>query len=464
MVVPAHLGVCLLWFGCLGCLGCSHAFRYWFGVDGDSDTLESMSIDYLRCHQCEGPNRYLRNLIRPDNPPPASQTTTPSNLVLLHYGQARWNVLHLWDTLEAATNADEFATARRVAGIDATQEADVTTLFEHARERLLPFATADWARIWPSFVRDLSDLVSSLAPGALLQETMVGIAPALSVAPASPAVPALPKVLISAAESSSSPSPSPSLPSPVALPSPTGTSGPAHASLSGRDLSPQSARGSDVSRASRSVRSLPGRTGAPRLASSPGSTTATAAAAAAPIATIPAAVSPVMAPSVTGPIMSLKCPAGGVKHSARLARKASRVATALPKHPSPSSSGPRRRPSKSSSRGMQKLLPLFTHFGIGSSLKTRSLARRIAIEEVAVADDRRGKGKECAMTVLSDDEEDDEEDSEENFEKFPWPGIGGRNNDGDAGAGSSCTMDVSMLPVFESAGPMFGPIGAPPPY
>ena len=29
---------------------------------------------------------------------------TPSNLVLLHYGQARWNVLHLRDTLEATAN------------------------------------------------------------------------------------------------------------------------------------------------------------------------------------------------------------------------------------------------------------------------------------------------------------------------------------------------------------------------
>jgi hypothetical protein len=138
----------------------------------------------------------------------------------------------------------------------------VTVLFEHACERLLPFATADWAHIWPSFVRDLSDLVSSLAPGVLLQETMAGIVPSLSVAPASPAVPTLPEVLISTAESSPSPSPSPSpsLPSPVALPSPTGTSGPTRASSFSWDRSPQSARGLDVSRASRPVRSLPTRT------------------------------------------------------------------------------------------------------------------------------------------------------------------------------------------------------------
>ncbi|KAI0263151.1 hypothetical protein BGY98DRAFT_940286 [Russula aff. rugulosa BPL654] len=260
-------------------------------------------------------------------------------------------------------------------GIDATQEAEVTALFEHARERLLPFATADWARIWPSFVRDLSGLVSSLAPGVLLEEMMVGIVPALSVAPASPAAPALPEVLISAAESSPSPSPSPSLPSPVALPSPTGTSGPTRASSSGRDRSPQSARGSDVSRASRMVRSLPARTGAPRLASSPGSTTAAAAVAAAAAAPI-VAVLQLSLPSwlrrfpqillrprdrpdhacvrcsqrrqkcaipegrdpldTSEPCLSSQTSRGGVKRSARLARKASRAATALPKRPSPS--------------------------------------------------------------------------------------------------------------------------------
>jgi hypothetical protein len=38
-------------------------------------------------------------------PPSTSQTATPSNLALLHYGQARWNVLHLRDTLDAAANA-----------------------------------------------------------------------------------------------------------------------------------------------------------------------------------------------------------------------------------------------------------------------------------------------------------------------------------------------------------------------
>jgi hypothetical protein len=299
----------------------------------------------------------------------------------------------------------------------------VTALFEHTHERLLLFATADWARIWPSFVRDLSGLVSSLAPGVLLQETMAGIVPALSVASASPAAPALSKVLISTAESSPSlsPSPSPSLPSPVALHSPMGTSGPTHASSSSRDRSPQSARGSDVSQASRPVRSLPTRTGAPRLASSLGSNTAAtaiAAAAAAPIVTVPAAVSSIMALSVPvdpvlvtsvseidpnvgdrpdhacmccsqrrqkcaipegqdpldtsepclrcvqdkkvcdwtreavgafeylphPPLLWLIClvysvlkrPAGGVKCSARLARKASHVATAFSKRPSPS--------------------------------------------------------------------------------------------------------------------------------
>jgi hypothetical protein len=469
-----------------------------------------------------------------------------------------------------------------VAGLDATQEADVTALFEHARERLLPFATADWARIWPSFVHDLSDLVSSLAPGVLLQKAMAGIVPALSIAPASPAAPTLPEVLISAAESSSSPSPSPSpsLPSPVALPSPTGTSGPTRASSSGRDRSPQSARGSDVSRASRPIRSLPARTGAPRLASSPGSSTAAAAVAAAappalaPIVTDAAAVSPVMAPSVPAdpapatsvsdidpnvgdwpdhacvccsqrrqkcaipegrdpldtsepclrcvrdkkvcdwtreavgafeflphpPLLRLiylvyavlKRPAGGVKRSARLARKASRAATALPKRPSPSLSMkfPNEvpvRPTQGTERAsLQELLTW--HVEVAAScyayrdrlaVHDALLAReKIVAQEVGVADDRRqyawdryrrlaglsasgeplvppprpssrakGTGKERAVTVLSGDEEDndddDDEGDEEDFGGSAWTGIGGRDDDGGAGAGSSRAMDVS---------------------
>ena len=119
--------------------------------------------------------------------------------------------------------------------------------------------------------------------------------------PASPVAPTLPKVLISAAKLSPSPSFSLSLPSFVALPSPMETSGPTRASLSGRDCSPQSIRGSDVSQASCSVCSLPTRTGAPRLASFSGSTataTAVAAAAPTPIVTVPATVSSIMAPSV----------------------------------------------------------------------------------------------------------------------------------------------------------------------
>ena len=294
----------------------------------------------------------------------------------------------------------------------------MTALFKHMREHLLPFATTDWACIWPSFVRDLSGLMSSLVPGVLLEEMMARIIPALFVAPASPAAPALPEVLISAAELSPSPSPSPSLPSPIAPPSPMGTLGPTHTSSSGQNRSPQSTHGLDMSRASRPICSLPARTRAPRLALSLGSTAA--AAALALIVTVPAAVSPIMAPSVpvdptpatsvsdidpnigdrpnyvcvhcsqhrqkcaipegrnpldtSEPCLCcihnkkicdwtreavgafeyfphppllwqiclvysvLKRPMGGIKRSARLARKAARTASALPKHPSLSSS------------------------------------------------------------------------------------------------------------------------------
>ena len=91
-----------------------------------------------------------------------------------------------------------------MAGIQATQEAEVNILFENACKCLLPFAMVDWAHIWPSFIHNLSDLMSSLAPGALLQETMLSVTPALSIAPALPAAPTLSKVLISTAESSPS--------------------------------------------------------------------------------------------------------------------------------------------------------------------------------------------------------------------------------------------------------------------
>ena len=462
----------------------------------------------------------------------------------------------------------------------------MTALFEYARERLLPFATADWARIWPSFVRNLSGLVSSLAPGVLLQETMAGIVPALSVAPVSPAAPALPEVLISAAESSPSPSPSPSLSSPVALPSSvalpshTGTSGPTHASSSGRDRSPQSARGSDVSRASRPIRSLPAHTGAPRLVSFPGSSTAAAAVAAAapptlaPIITVPAAVSPVMAPLVPAdpapatfvsdidpnvgdwpdhacvrcsqrqqkcaipegrdpldmsepclrcvrdkkvcdwmreavgafeylshpPLLRLiylvyavlKRPAGGVKRSAQLARKASHAATALPKRPSPSLSMkfpdevPVRPTQGTEWASLQELLTWHTEVAASCyayrdrlAVQDTLLAReKIVAQEVRVTDDHRqyawdcycrlaglsgsgeplvppprpsscakGKGKERAVTVSSGDEEDndddDDEGDEEDFGGSAWTGIGGRDNDGGAGAGLSRAMDIS---------------------
>ena len=95
-----------------------------------------------------------------------------------------------------------------------------------------------------------------------------------------------------------SPSSLPLLPSPIALPSPMGTSGLTCASLSGQGLSPQSTHGLDASCASCPIHSLPACTGAPRLASSPESTTAAAAAASTLITAVPAAVSPVMAPSV----------------------------------------------------------------------------------------------------------------------------------------------------------------------
>jgi hypothetical protein len=375
-------------------------------------------------------------------------------------------------------------------------------------------------------------------------------------------------VLISAAESSPSPSPSPSLPSPIALPSPTGTSGPTRASSSGQDRSPQSARGSDVSRASRSVRSLPARTGAPRLASSLGSTTAAAAVAAAapspaPVVNVPAAVSPVMAPSVPAdpapatavsgidpnagdrpdhacvrcsqrrqkcaipegrdpldtsepclrcvrdkkicdwtretvgafeylphpPLLWLICLVYSVlKRSARLARKAARVASALPKRPSlsPSMKFPDAvpiRPTQGTERAsLQELLTW--HAEVAAScyayrdrlaVQDALLAReRIVAQEVGVADDRRqyawdryrrlaglsasgeplvppsqsssrakGKGKGRALTVSSSDEEEDEEADEENVEESPWTGIGGRDNDGGSGSGTAPAMDVS---------------------
>ncbi|KAI0270273.1 hypothetical protein BGY98DRAFT_937528 [Russula aff. rugulosa BPL654] len=246
---------------------------------------------------------------------------------------------------------------------------------------------------------------------------MAGIVPALSVASASPAAPA----------------------------------------LSSRDRSPQSARGSDVSQASRPVRSLPTRTGAPRLVSSLGSNTAAtaiAAAAAAPTVTVPAAVSSIMALSVpvdpvlvtsvseidpnvgdrpdhacmccsqrrqkcaipegrdpldtsepclrcvqdkkvcdwTREAVVLKRPAGGVKCSARLARKASHVATAFSKRPSPSLSMkfPDEVPvwptQGTEQASLQELLTWHVEVAASYALLVHE---KIVAQEVGVADDRR---------------------------------------------------------------------------
>jgi hypothetical protein len=198
----------------------------------------------------------------------------------------------------------------------------------------------------------------------------------------------------------------------------------------------------------------------------------------------------------------LKRPAGGVKRSARLARKAAHAASALPKRPSlsPSMKFPDAvpiRPTQGTERAsLQELLTW--HAEVAAScyayrdrlaVQDALLAReRIVAQEVGVADDRRqyawdryrrlaglsasgeplmppsrssslakGKGKGRALTVLSSDEEEDEEADEKNVEESPWTGIGGRDNDGGSGSGatspcSNIIMYVVMREVRGSAG------------
>ncbi|KAI0274031.1 hypothetical protein BGY98DRAFT_1099299 [Russula aff. rugulosa BPL654] len=205
----------------------------------------------------------------PSAPPPAG----PSNLARLRYLQARRGVLELRATLQASANPasagqwiaalmdhlEDLPALGRAAQIDATQDLEVITFIEAAREVLMPFATVDWLQTWPAFVDDLAATVRNLAPGVILRDAMADVVPAMSVAPA------LPAVRVSPAESS----PAPVVPPPVSGPSPTGTPGPSHTPSSGRGLSPQSGPGSDVDRASRPVRALPARASPHRLTPSP---------------------------------------------------------------------------------------------------------------------------------------------------------------------------------------------------
>ena len=55
----------------------------------------------------------------------------------------------------------------------------------------------------------------------------------------------------------------------------------------------------------------------------------------------------------------------------------------------------------------------------------------------------KGKGKGHALTVSLSDKKEDEKTDEENVEESPWTGIEGRDNDGGSDTGASPIMDVS---------------------